>query len=387
MNVDFAETIKKLPPYLFFEIERLTQERRRAGLNIIPLSIGDPDLPPPPVILDALKEESANPRNHNYSFSRGESDFRETVSGWMKNRFGVNVNPETEVTALIGSKEGIANIARAFINPGDYTLVPNPAYPVYANGGVLLSHGIPVSLPLLKENNYLPDLETINNINAKMMFLNYPNNPTGAISDKRFLQKAVNFALENNIILCYDNAYSEVTYGDYKAPSILETDGGIDVAIEFHSCSKTFNMTGDRIAFAVGNSKLIDGLIQVKSQIDSGPSKYIQLVAMRGLRSYRGNDPPDYIKGVNATYQRRAKVLMEGLQAAGLECTLPKATFYLWASCGRDSLEFTKKLIEVGVIATPGVGFGEYGEGYIRFSLTRPVEDIEKACERIAKIA
>jgi len=386
LNVDFAERIKRLPPYLFAEIERLTEEKRRADVNIITLSIGDPDLPPPPFILEALREEAANPSNHNYSFSKGESEFREAVSGWMKGRFGVDVSPETEVAALIGSKEGLTNIVRAFINPGDRVLIPNPAYPAYANGGVLLSGGIPVFMPLLKEKKFLPDLEAVTNLDAKMMFLNYPNNPTGAVSDRPFLKEAVEFASENNIILCYDNAYSEITFGGYKAPSVLEIDGGMDVAIEFHSCSKTFNMTGDRIAFAVGNSRLIEGLIKVKSQVDSGPSKYIQRVAMRGLRSYKGNEPPEYIRKVNATYQRRAKVLVEGLRAAGLECSMPKATFYVWAGCGGDSMKFTRKLIEVGVVATPGVGFGEYGEGCIRFSLTRPIEEMEEACERIAKI-
>jgi LL-diaminopimelate aminotransferase len=219
-----------------------------------------------------------------------------------------------------------------------------------------------------------------------MMFLNYPNTPTGAVSDRRFLEEAVDFASENNIILCYDNAYSEITYGGYKAPSILEIDGGMDVAIEFHSCSKTFCMTGDRIAFAVGNSKLIEGLIKVKSQVDSGPSKYIQRVAMRGLRCYKGDEPPDYIKEMNATYQKRAKVLVDGLHAARLECNMPKATFYVWAECGGNSIEFTRKLIEAGVAATPGLGFGKHGEGYIRFSVTAPIERIEKACERIATI-
>lgn len=386
MNVDFAERIKRLPPYLFAEIERLTEEKRRADVNIITLSIGDPDLPPPPFILEALREEAANPSNHNYSFSKGESEFREAVSGWMKGRFGVDVSPETEVAALIGSKEGLTNIVRAFINPGDRVLIPNPAYPAYANGGVLLSGGIPVFMPLLKEKKFLPDLEAVTNLDAKMMFLNYPNNPTGAVSDRPFLKEAVEFASENNIILCYDNAYSEITFGGYKAPSVLEIDGGMDVAIEFHSCSKTFNMTGDRIAFAVGNSRLIEGLIKVKSQIDSGPSKYIQRVAMRGLRSYRDDKPPEYVRKVNATYRRRAKVLVKELRAAGLECSMPKATFYVWAGCGGDSMAFTRKLIEVGVAVTPGAGFGEYGEGYIRFSLTRPIEEIEEACERISKI-
>ena len=386
LNVDFAERVKKLSPYIFAEIEKITQERKIAGADIISLSIGDPDLPPPQFILDALKEEAANPSNHGYSTSRGEPEFREAVAEWLKNRFKIDANPKTEVAALIGSKEGIANIARAFINRGDRILVPNPAYPAYANGGAILNDGIPVSMPLLEENNFIPDFEAFAGSKAKMMFLNYPNNPTGAVSDKRFLNEAVDFALENNIILCYDNAYSEITYDGYKAPSILEVDGGMDIAIESHSFSKTFNMTGDRIAFAVGNSKLIDGLVKVKSQVDSGPPKYMQHVAMRGLNMYRGAEPPDEIKKVNATYQHRAKVLMNRLQALGLKYTTPKATFYVWVKCDGDSMEFARKLVDVGVVVTPGVGFGEYGEGFVRFSLTRPVEDIEEACDRIAKI-
>ena len=386
MKVDFADRVKRLPPYLFAEIEKIIQEKREAGINVISLSIGDPDLPPPPFILEALREEAANPNNHNYSFSRGEAEFREAVSEWMKGRFGVDVDPETEVAALIGSKEGIANIARAFVNPGDRVLVPNPAYPVYANGGALLSGGVPVPMPLLEESHFLPDIEALTEKTAKMMFLNYPNNPTGAVSNKQFLKEVVDFALENNLILCYDNAYSEITYGGYRAPSILEIEGGMDVAIEFHSCSKTFNMTGDRIAFAVGNSKLVEGLLKVKSQIDSGPSKYIQRVAIRGLRSYKGTEPPEYVRKVNETYRRRTEVLVRGLRKAGLECDLPKATFYVWAKCGGGSLEFTRRLIDVGVIATPGVGFGEYGEGYIRFSVTQPIESIERACELISKL-
>jgi LL-diaminopimelate aminotransferase len=386
LSKDFAERVKRLPPYLFAEIDRIVQEKKQAGVDIISLGVGDPDLPPPKLVLNVLRDESANPRNHNYSFSRGEREFRETVAQWMKGRFGVDVDPETEVVALIGSKEGLANIARAFINPGDHVLVPNPAYPVYANGATLLNDGVPVFMPLLEHTGFLPDLKAISDSNARMMFLNYPNNPTGAVADKDFLREAVDFASDNGTILCYDNAYSEVTYDGYRAPSILEVDGGLDTAIEFHSCSKTFNMTGDRIAFAVGNSRLIDGLIKVKTQIDSGPSKYIQRVAMRGLRSYVAGKRPADLERANATYQQRGRILVDGLRAAGLECRMPKATFYIWAKCGGDSMGLSRKLIDVGVVATPGVGFGEYGEGYLRFSVTVPTEDIKKACERIAKI-
>ncbi len=282
MSFEYADRIKRLPPYLFTEIEKKIKEKKAEGIDLISLSIGDPDLPPPKFVIEALKEEVANLKNHNYSFSQGESDFREAVTEWYKKRFNVDLKPE-QVIALLGSKEGIANIARAFINPGDKVIVPDPAYPVYANGSTILCDGSTVPIPLLEENGFKPDFQTIEPKGSKMLFLNYPNNPTAATVDKTFLKESVDFAKENNLILCYDNAYSEITYDNYRAPSILEVDGAMDVAVEFHSLSKTFNMTGDRIAFAVGNPQLIHGLMKVKSQIDSGPPVYTQKVAVKAL--------------------------------------------------------------------------------------------------------
>lgn len=386
MKIEFSNRVKALPPYLFAEIERILEQKRREGTDLINLSIGDPDLPPPDFILEALKEEAGDPRNHNYSQSRGELEFRVAVSEWYKKRFNVDLDPESEVTALIGSKEGISNIARAFINPGDKVLVPDPAYPVYANGGTLLSDGVPVTLPLLKGNRFLPDLDNIEGEGVKMMYLNYPNNPTAATVTEKDLERIVEFAIENEIILCYDNAYSEITFGGYRAPSILQIDGAKDVAIEMHSCSKTFNMTGDRIGFAVGNRKLVEGLVKVKSQIDSGPSKYIQRVTIRGLSSYVGSEKPPHLKKINEIYHRRAKTLVKGLQSLGIECEVPKATFYVWARCGGSSMGFVEKMLQLNVVATPGIGFGRHGEGYIRFSVTCPEERIKEACERLEKI-
>jgi len=386
MKIEPAERVRRLPPYIFAELEKIINEKRRQGIDLISLSIGDPDLPPPPFVLEALKEESSNPKNHNYSFSQGEPDFRQAVADWYKNRFGVDLDPKDEVIGLIGSKEGIANIARAFVNPGDRVLVPNPAYPVYANGATILSEGIPVSMPLLEENGFKPDLDLVDGKNVKMMFLNYPNNPTGSVMDKDTLKQVVEFAEENNIIVCYDNAYSEITFDGYKAPSILEVDRGKDVAIEFHSCSKTFSMTGDRIGFAVGNSQIINGLLKVKSQIDSGPPVYTQKVAVKALKSYINGEPPEYVKKTAKVYAERRDELVDGLRALGLRCTKPLATFYVWMKCGGSSMEFTSKLLEAGVVTTPGIGFGEYGEGYVRFSVTQPKEKIKEACERIAKI-
>jgi LL-diaminopimelate aminotransferase len=384
MTFDYSDRIKRLPPYLFAELEKLTREKKICGIDLISLSIGDPDLPPPPFIIESLVEEVSNLKNHNYSFSQGEPDFREAVTAWCKKRFNVDLHQD-QVVALLGSKEGIANIARAFINPGDRVLVPDPAYPVYAQGSTILCDGITVPMPLLEENGFKPDFDTIKTDNAKMMFLNYPNNPTATTVDKKFLKEAVDFAKDNNLMLCYDNAYSEVTYDGYRAPSILEVDGGTDVAIEFHSLSKTFNMTGDRIGFAVGNKRLVAGLTKVKTQIDSGPPVYTQKVAIKALSSYRSREAPDFLKQNNQTLQERRDLLVNTLCTLGYEVEKPKATFYVWVNCKCDSMKFVAKLLDVGVAVTPGDGFGKYGEGYARITFTQPKERIVEACNRIAR--
>ena len=383
MSFEYAKRIKRLPPYLFAEIEKIIKEKKAQGIDLISLSIGDPDLPPPKFIIDALKEEAANPKNHNYSFSQGEPDFREAVADWYKKRFNVDLQHD-QVVALLGSKEGIANIARAFVNPGDRVLVPDPAYPVYANGSTILCDGKAVPLSLLEENGFKPDFQAINPKNIKMMFLNYPNNPTAATVDKVFLKEAVDFAKDNKIILCYDNPYSEVTYDGYHAPSILEVDGAMDVAIEFHSLSKTFNMTGDRIGFAVGSKQLVSGLTKVKSQIDSGPPVYTQKVAVKALAAYTSREAPEFLKKNNQILQERRDLLVETLCKIGYKCEKPKATFYVWVNCKGDSMEFATKLLNVGVAVTPGIGFGQYGEGYARITFTQPKERIIEACNRIA---
>jgi LL-diaminopimelate aminotransferase len=383
MTFDYADRIKRLPPYLFAEIEKKIKEKKAQGIDLISLSIGDPDLPPPKFVIEALKQEVANLKNHNYSFSQGEPDFRQAVSEWYKIRFNVDLQPD-QVVALLGSKEGLANIARAFVNPGDHVLVPDPAYPVYANGSTILCDGIAVPMPLLEENNFQPDFESINAKKAKMMFINYPNNPTAATIDKKFLKEAIDFAKDNNLMLCYDNAYSEITYDGYRAPSILEIDGAMDVAIEFNSLSKTFNMTGDRIGFAVGNKTLIAGLTKVKSQIDSGPPVYTQKVAVKALGAYTSSEPPEFLKQNNQTLEERRDLLVKTLSKIGYKCDKPKATFYVWVNCKGDSMKFATKLLDVGVAVTPGVGLGKYGEGYARITFTQPSERIVEACNRIA---
>ena len=383
MAFDYAERIKRLPPYLFAEIEKIINEKKAQGIDLISLSIGDPDLPPPDFIVDDLKAEAANLKNHNYSFSQGEPDFREAVTKWYKTRFNVDLQQD-QVVALLGSKEGLANIARAFINPGDHVLVPDPAYPVYGNGSTILCDGTVMPLPLLEDNGFRPDLEAVDARRIKMMFINYPNNPTAATVDYKCLKEAVEFAKDNNIILCYDNAYSEITYDGYIAPSILEIDGAMDVAIEFNSLSKTFNMTGDRIGFAVGNKQLVAGLTKVKSQIDSGPPVYTQKVAVRALDSYTSNQAPAFLKKNNQILQERRDLLVDTLSKIGYKCERPKATFYVWVNCKGDSMKFATKLLDAGVAVTPGVGFGKHGEGYARITFTQPKERIIEACDRIA---
>ncbi len=383
MTFEYADRIKRLPPYLFAEIEKIIKEKKSKGIDLISLSIGDPDLPPPAFVIESLKQEAADLKNHNYSFSQGEPDFRGAVVGWCKKRFNVDLQQD-HVVAVLGSKEGIANIARAFVNPGDRVLVPDPAYPVYANGSTILCDGTVVPLPLLEENGFKPDFEAVDARRLKMMFMNYPNNPTAATLDKKCLKEAVEFAKDNNIILCYDNAYSEITYDGYRAPSILEIDGALEVAIEFHSLSKTFNMTGDRIGFAVGNKQLVAGLAKVKSQIDSGPPVYTQKVAVKALASYNNAEAPEFLKKNNQTLRERRDLLVDALCKIGYKCDKPKATFYVWVNCKGDSMEFATRLLNVGVAVTPGIGFGKFGEGYARITFTQPKERIVEACNRIA---
>lgn len=383
MRIIYSDNLNKIPPYLFAELERMVEERKSRGEAVYDLSIGDPDLPTPPEIVSVLQEAAMDKRYQGYPSSRGEPFFRQAVADWYSRRFSVKIDPDREVCALIGSKEGLANVARALINIGDTVLVPDPGYPVYSKGAAILSYGDPVYVPLLEENGYLPNLDDINPFGVKMIYLNYPNNPTGAVAPKDFLRDAVSFARDHNIIICYDNAYSEIVLNGESANSILEIPGAMDCCIEFNSCSKTFNMTGSRIGFAVGSEHIISALVKVKSQIDSGAPAFLQKAAAYALSLYHGREPPAIVRNNIETYRKRMKILVEGLRDCGIDCMPSPATFYLWVDIGGDSMAYATELLRKGIVVTPGIGFGQRGEGKIRFALTKDEETIAKAISRL----
>ncbi len=380
----YADRVNSLPPYLFAAIDKAKAEITKKGIDVINLSIGDPDMPTPSHIINAMKKSVCNPERHRYPSYEGMLSFRKAAAGWYKKTMNVDLDPEDEVLTLIGSKEGIAHIPLAFLNPGDVSLVPDPAYPVY-NIGSILADGKPYKMPLLAENDFLPDLEAIPAAVAKktkLMFLNYPNNPTSATASMKFFDEVVDFANENDILVIHDNPYSEMIYDSYKAPSFLSAGGAKDVGIEMHSLSKTYNMTGWRIGFAVGNKDIVAGLGKVKTNVDSGAFEAIQEAAIVALSGSQ-----DCVREMNRVYRERRDALLVGLSELGLEVKPPKATFYVWARVNRKSTDFAKLLLEkAGIIVTPGIGFGEYGEGYIRFALTQSVERINEAVERMRKL-
>jgi LL-diaminopimelate aminotransferase len=380
----YADRIKHLPPYLFAAIDKAKQEARKKGVDVIDLSVGDPDLPTPRHIVEALARAATDSANHRYPSYEGKLSYREAVADWYRETFGVALDPEREVLTLIGSKEGIAHAPLAFINPGDVALVPDPAYPVYRTA-TLFAGGRPAIMPLLRENGFLPNLEAIDSATAKaakLIFLNYPNNPTAASADKGFFRQLVDFAADNNIIIMHDNPYSEIYYDGRRSCSILEISGAKDVAVEFHSLSKTYNMTGWRIGAVVGNAEAIAGIGKVKSNIDSGAFGAVQDAGIAALHS-----PTAVVEGIRKVYQHRIEILAAALKDHGMDLEKPRATLYLWAFVGGDSIAYTEKLLEeTGIVATPGVGFGQHGEGYIRFSITQPTERIEMAAERLERM-
>lgn len=382
MTFEFASRLKALPPYLFAEMEERAAKKKAEGVDLIDFGIGDPDIPTPDDIVRIVQEEVAKPENHVYPTSQGERWTRLAISEWYEKRFGVEVDPDKQVCVLLGSKEGLSHICRAFVNAGEKVITPDPAYPVYAQGGALLTDAVPIKAPLGEENGFMMDISELAT-DARMLYMNYPNNPTGAIANEPFLKEMLEWCDENQTILCYDNAYSEITFDDYIAPSILEFG---DNAIEFGSVSKTFNMTGYRLGYAVGSPDLIAGLKKVKSQIDSGAPKFIQMAAVKALAEYKGREKPAMVQRNCDIYQERRDVLVEGLKRLGFEVPDPKATFYLWLSVEGSSMEFTEKMLDVGVVVTPGIGFGKNGEGFVRLALTRSVDRIRQALERMGEV-
>jgi len=386
MRIEKAKRIEELPPYLFAEIDKKKTEMRQKGIDLIDLSIGDPDLPTPKLIIERLKMAAENPENHRYPPYEGMIEFRRAVAQWYERRFHIKLNPETEVLSLIGSKEGIAHIPLAFVNPGDYVLVPSPGYPVY-RVSTLFAGGTPYFLPLRKENGFLPNLSEVPKKvaeKAKIIFINYPNNPTSATAEKPFFEEVVAFAQRYQIIVCHDAAYSEIAFDGYKPLSFLEVEGSKEVGIEFHSLSKTFNMTGWRIGFAVGCSEIVSGLGKVKTNIDSG---LFQAIQEAGVEALNHLDTP--LPEVINIYEKRRNVMVRGLREIGLEVEWPKATFYLWIQIPREytSTQFATLLLEkCGIVATPGNGFGKEGEGYIRIAITVNEARLREAIERLKKI-
>ena len=378
-----ARRIEKLPPYLFAEISRKIAEKRSQGVDVISFGIGDPDLPTPAHILESLREASLDAANHRYPETEGLPELRQAIAGWYGRRFGVSLDPEREVLPLIGSKEGIGHIALCFIEPGDVALVPDPGYPVYAMG-TLLAGGEAYYLPLREEDGFLPDLEAVPGEvlrRARVLWLNYPNNPTGAVADIAFFERAAAFAREHGLALLHDGPYSEVAFEGYRPPSFLEAEGAREVGIEFHSLSKSYNMTGWRIGMAVGNAEIIGALTRVKSNLDSGIPQAIQRMAIAALEG-----PQGCIEEHNRVYQRRRDRLVAALRDLGLRVSPPKASLYVWARVpeGSTSVEFATRLLEeAAVVVTPGIGYGPSGEGYVRLSLTIPDERLEEGVRRL----
>ncbi len=383
MQIEKSERLKKLPPYLFVEIDKAKSRARDEGRDIIDLGVGDPDIPTPKFIIDALTKAVHDPKTHRYVLDQGMFEFRSSAARWFKRRFGVDLDPENEVYPLIGSKEGIAHIPLAFVNPGNVVLVPDPCYPPYRSG-TIFAEGEVVSMPLLENRKFLPDLKAVNHHilhKVKMLFINYPNNPTAASCDKKFFTEVVEFAAKHNIIVCHDAAYSEIAFDGFKPPSIFEVEGAKEVAIEFHSLSKTFNMTGWRIGFACGGAKIIEGLAKVKANIDSGVFSAIQRAGVVALDNYER-----HINSVIKVYAERRDILVDGLKSLGWNIERPKTTFYVWVRVPQryTSATFAKALLEkADIVVTPGNGFGEHGEGYIRMALTVDKKRIKEAVKRI----
>jgi LL-diaminopimelate aminotransferase len=379
-----SRRIEYLPPYLFVEINRKIAEKRAKGEEVVSFAIGDPDIPTPPHVIEKLCQAAKDPANHRYPETEGLPELRQAIADWYKKRFGVSLDADKEVLPLIGSKEGVAHIAFCFIDFRDVALVPDPAYPVYAISTMLAS-GNPYYLPLLEENNFLPDLNAIPAYilkRAKLLWINYPNNPTSAVADLDFFNRVVEFARQHGLAVCHDGPYSEVAFDGYQPVSFMQADGAREVGVEFHSLSKTYNMTGWRIGMVVGNAVMIDALKRLKSNLDSGIPQAIQRAAITAL-----SGPQDCVKAHNDIYQRRRDLIIDVLNNIGLEARPPKASLFIWAKVpkGYTSVEFADDLLDkVGVAVIPGVGYGKHGEGYVRLSLTVPDSIVVKGLSKLS---
>ncbi len=380
-----AERLSKLPPYLFVQIRNKIREARERGIDVISLGVGDPDQPTPGHVIQALQAAAEDPANHQYPTDeeKGMLRFRASAAGWYRERFGVSLDPEREVLALIGSKEGNHHLCLAVLDTGDCALLPDPGYPAYFASAVFAGAEVE-RIPLYREDGYLPRLEAIPTElagRARLLFLNYPNNPTAAVAPLDFYQRAVRWAKENDIVLVNDNPYSEIAYDGYRPASILQAEGAMDVAVEFNSLSKPYNMTGWRIGMAVGNPDLISGMSQVKENTDSGIFNAIQYAGIAALEG-----PQDSTRALIAAYQRRRDLVLETLRAIGLDPDTPRATFYVWSPTPdtRPSMDFAAEVLDkASVVITPGIGYGQRGEGFFRISLTVPDARLEAACQRL----
>ncbi|HAI08351.1 MAG TPA: LL-diaminopimelate aminotransferase [Dehalococcoidia bacterium] len=379
----FSDRLGKLAPYPFVEISRIIAEKRAAGADVVTFGIGDPDIPTPQPIIDKLLEASQDPPNHRYPETDGLPEVRRAIAHWYEQRFGVKLDPDKEVLPLIGAKEGIGHAAFCFLDPGDVALIPDPAYPVYGVGTMFAGAESHI-MPLYEKNGWLPELDAIPGPvadAAKLMWLNYPNNPTSAVATHEDLAAAVAYCREKDIALLHDAAYSEVGYEGYRATSCMQVEGAKDVSLEFHSLSKTYNMTGWRFGMAVGNADMIKALFQIKANLDSGIPQAIQQMAIEALTG-----PQDCVDANVEIYQRRRDRVVKALTTLGLTVDVPRASLYIWARIpeGFTSAELAARLLEeTDIVVTPGSSYGKYGEGYIRLSLTTPDEQVEKGCQRL----
>jgi LL-diaminopimelate aminotransferase len=386
LEIKLAARLGMLPPYLFAELDRLKKQVQERGADVISLGIGDPDLPTPSPIVKSLQQAAELPQNHRYPDYEGLERFRGAAARWYERKFGVRFDPNREVCALIGSKEGIANFATGIVDPGDIVIIPDPGYPVYFSGCVF-NGGEPYFIRLRKENHFLPDFNEIPAEvarRAKLLWLNYPNNPTAATAEIGFLRTAVDFCLKHKIVLAHDFAYSEIAYDGYTAPSVFQIDKARECAVEFHSLSKTYSMTGWRVGFVVGNAELVGAVGKVKTNMDSG---VFQAVQEAGITALEGGE--EKVREFCSIYRERRDLLVSTLRRAGLDCETPRATFYVWAAVprGYSSLAFSEKVLkEAAVVVTPGSGFGKGGEGFVRFSLTVPSQRLSEAAQRLAAL-